>query len=339
MSKPAKTPQQVRQDQIGTITFNANQKQVLELPRGPVYYELGLNLRGAPTLTGGNNTLAKTLRGDAWGCLDRLEVVANGGQIIRTYTPDFLRWHNLHLGLRPYVSPTIGDGSTANPTINEYLSLPFAWPNQRSARGADFALPTAQFSKLELHAYWNTYTGINADASAWTTNPYIEVSYLYRFGNPTLKYAPTVNRMVTQTYSGAATDQDVRLTVNRIYRQLLINVQNSSNVDAGAILTGLDVRSGSTIFRKYTETVLRQQYRTRAGMGHFFERALASGTGGIGQPFQSAKSALDGWYMIDFADDGYNTECLDTRGLTEAVLRLQIAAQSTVKIMSFEIGQ
>lgn len=339
-----KLTQQVRHDPVGTVAYAANAPVRLDIPRLGAIAHLNLQLSGQLTCTLGNNTLANTKRGGEWACITKMEVVRNGSDVLATWTPDFLlNYNRVMLGILPDLEPTIGDGATANPSFASCATMFFALPTGESYNGLDFALPAPAYSKLELVVYWaSSYTDVNGSAAGFATSPTLQVSQFYRFGGAAgkLKYAD-VRRAITTVspdYSGAATNQDIKLTTNRVYAQLLINTRNSSDVDAGGLVQNIKIRSGSAVFRTYpTDRLMREEYRSLRGRTNHFNRALNSGVGGIGQPFQSAKSAVAGWQPVEFRIDGRNTESFDTRGWTEAIVTLDTTAACKVNIFSVEI--
>ena len=86
--------QQVRRRKQGNVQFQANNKESISLSRGMIYREIYLKLRGAPTLTGANNTQAKTLVGDEWGVVKRIDLIANNTDVLRSMTGNQLWWIN-----------------------------------------------------------------------------------------------------------------------------------------------------------------------------------------------------------------------------------------------------
>src|SRR4051812_7444674 len=89
-----------------------NQKVSVEISRGMAIREIHLRLKGQPTLTGANNTVANTLLGDEWGVVKKIEVFTNGSNPLVSLTGQQLKnlnrfWYDT---LPPF-TPTLGDGA------------------------------------------------------------------------------------------------------------------------------------------------------------------------------------------------------------------------------------
>lgn len=308
-------PQNVRWRKHTSVAFSANNKQQEELSRGSVLREIYLNLKSAPTLTGANNTAANTAKGDDWGVVKKIEIIANGSEVVRSLSGEALRMLNLfYYGVTPKAAVNLGDGATANPSLSSTLVLPFWLPNSR--RPIDTALDTKQLSELTIEITWGTYTDINSAATAWTTNPSMDVYVLESFG--TLEnYSMTRINTIEKEIVASSSEFQVRLPVNGMYRQFLINTTDAG-VDDAAVINNLKLESGSTVFMDLSEEVLQMAPAIRNGIARPFNGQTYD------DMFISANSDFEGWYFLDLATDGLMSEIIDTLGFSEFQMTLDV---------------
>lgn len=329
--------QDVRRRFQKTVAFQSNGQRTEDLGRGMVYRDLILRLKAKPTLTAANNLGDDVARGDGWGVVKLIEILANNNQVIRSLTGNQLWWLNYFMfGTVPPVSPTLGDddgsgNGTANPAIDVCLVLPF-WMF-RSVRPLDTALDSRILSDLKIRITWGTYTDIHGDASAWTTEPTLDVHSLESAnikGPFALQTVYSMSKLVTATDSKF----QVFLPVNDVYRGFLINATDAG-VDEGDILNNVKIKSGTTVFFDAPGAVI-QQYDgwMHAGIPHPIANML--NTGGSGPVMvtnsyniynklqRSDSSNKAGWYFIDLVTDGYLSDAIDTYGFSEFYLELDV---------------
>jgi hypothetical protein len=318
--------QDVRRRKQATITFSANNEKQEPIGRGMVYRELYLRLRGAATLTDANNTQAKLKKGDEWGVVKRIEIVANNTEVIWSVSGNQLWWLNMFFfNSRPPITPGLGDASTANAPFDSTLILPF-WM-ARSVRPIDTALDARMLSDLKVRIAWGTYTDINGDASAWTTEPYVDVHSLECIISG--KFA--TQKIYQQEIVVPATNTafQVTLPVGDMYRGFLINTE-VDGVDNISTLNNFKIKSGTTIFADIPAAILRQMDSwQRIGCGRSFD----AGAGASGLYDEARRGTtynkLNAWYLYDHVTDGRLTECIDTLGFSEFQLELDVTKSGT----------
>lgn len=324
--------------------FVANAKQPVDLTRGNNYRELILRLTSQPTLTAGNNIVAKTLPGDDWGVIKKLELIVNGSNVIFSLPGQALFWLNKFVYQRnPYFVPTLGDGATANPSLDSTLIIPFWMP--RMANPFDTVLYSGEMSAFRLDTTFGTFTDINASATAFTTNPLLEIgsqeSELPILSNGPL-LPPLLNRVIqyTQVVSGATPAFRFPLdTGNPLYRGLLIQVTTTASpaVDTGALFSNVKLVSGSQVFFDMSEPMLAQYSRLPSTVPFSEYKSVTSGIGYQGSPRVSASSAEAGWYYIDLCADGYSTEAINTVGLSELYLEFNVVSGCTINVYAQQL--
>lgn len=321
-------PQQVRVRKQTTVDYSSNNKTNEKLSRGMIYRELYLRLSGAPTLTAVNNTQANTAKGDEWGVVKRIDIVANGTDVIKSISGDALWWYNYFVLGRPRLSTLLGDGATANPAFSSVLILPFWMP--KSIRPIDTALDATQLSDLTIDITWGTFTDVNSAATAFTTAPKIEVYSLESFGvvGP---FGQGRLFEIQKTITASQTQFQVDLPIGGMYRGFMINTTDAG-VDDGDVINNMKLVSGTTVFFDASEEIIQDVYNQRNALERNF-----SGTA-YDDIKISTSSSLDGWYFIDLVTDGMMSESIDTLGLAEIKLEFDVTVGSgTTKMFVYPI--
>lgn len=319
--------QQVRSRLQKTVDYNANGRATETLARGMVYRELYLRLTGQPTVTAVNNTAANTLRGDEWAVIDRIELIANGSDVIKSIDGNALWWLNLFLyGVPPRVTPTIGDGATANPSFDTTLILPLWMP--RAIRPLDTALDSRELSSLELAVTWGDHTSINASATAFTTDPALEIYSLESFG-VTGPFSTWRIFPIASTISATSTRHQITLPVGKMYRGFLINTVDGV-LDQSDILNNLRVISGTTVFLDLhaQDDILQQIPMLRSGIQRGYSGAAYD------DYRQGNNNDVDGWYWVDLVTDGFLTEAIDTLGFSEFLIEADVTVGAGTTVMT-----
>lgn len=297
--------------------------------------ELHFELTGTPTLTAGNNTVANTKYGDEWACIQRVDLLANSSDVLASFSGEELwqynrKWYNAN----PMIMPTLGDGATANPPIDSTLIYPFWSP--LSVKPLDTALSTTNLTNLRAEVTWNDYTAINASATAWTVSPVLTITGYYddsAFAPPLLKKIVKT----TATPTAAQTDYRIDLPVTPQYRSLMINTQ-ASGVDDVACISNVQLVSGSTIFADVSAQVLQRNFNLRNGIPSDILSTNAAPAVAYQQQLQrSASTNARAWYHLELCPDGYLTEAINTAGLPEFWLRLNVLKACTINISSTQL--
>ena len=320
-----------------TIQYAANSTRSAELARGGKFRELHLRLQGQVTVTAGNNTAAKTNRGDEWAVIRELTLRANGDTILRYMTADELRFYNyLMYSQVPMLTAGIGDATTADPSFDSTLILPLWSP--KMARPWDTILESNKLARIDLDVRWGNEDDISDDATAFTVNPTLEVTVVENNGGPEdpdpakgLAHPLTEIVRMVETPSGANTNFRVKLPVGeqKVYERFIINTQNSSGVDVNTLVTDVKLVSGPvTLFSEKYKTILqsmRQRWQIPSGWD--------GGSAAIQRLARSTANHQDGWIVLDLCGDGRATEGISAADLPELYLEFNVAAQGTINIL------
>ncbi len=305
-------------------------QQITKLTKGMVYRQLSLELTGAPTLTAANNTQANTQMGDEWGVLTNLQIQANGSDIFRNFTGDDLFWMNWFWYTQsPAITSTLGDGATANPAFDSTLLFPFWYP--QSYHPFDTIINSARFSDFQLLATFGSFTAINSAATAWTTNPQINVNSHEQLLPADPNQAPQLNwvqKKLSNIPGGANGAYRVLLDAGVNYSRFLINVKNSTGTaDAGSAtfataLTGLIsnvkvVGGGGRVYEDRSVAEAFQECRVRKGLLQSVSR-------------RSNSSSSNAWFELDLCPDGRLKEAMPNPA--DAYLEFNVVANCQINV-------
>lgn len=325
--------QQVRTRKQVTIQYTSNGKQTESLSRGFVYRELYLRLQGQLTVTGANNTLANTQHGDEWQILKRLEIIANGVDVLRSIDGNSLWWMDLlWYGVPPKITFALGDGATANASFDSTLILPFWIP--QSLRPIDTALNSAELSSLEVAITWGTHTDINSAATGFTTAPTLEIYSLESFGvqGPFSQFRQWVIQKDIPA-SNPRFQQD--LPVGNMFRGFLLNFTVGAgnpllNGDSNAVLNNFKILSGTTVFADLQRQALQESSYMRKSATRVFTGAAG---GSYTADRRGTTNDRTGWYLYDHVTDGFMSEAIDTLGFSELKVELDVTKQANTNTM------
>ncbi len=329
-------PQQVRYRQQGKqVGFSANNRVTADMSRGMVYRELFIRLRGQPTIAAIDNTSANTQRGDAWGVIKKIEVVANGNDTLKSLDGNALWWLNYFLyGQTPRISAIIADAATVNPAFDVGLILPFWMP--RAVSPMDTALDSRNLSSLEIAITWGDYTDINSAATGWTAEPTIDVWSLESF-NISGPFSVWRIHDIEKTITATSSRFQVQLPIGRMYRGFLINT-TVGGVDVSNVLNNFKLVSGTTVFADISagDNVLQQWVAERLNLPRNFNT-----TNNAYDPLRRGDANdVTGWVWYEQVTDGLLSESIDTLGFSELTMDLDVTVgggTTKINILPMEI--
>jgi hypothetical protein len=289
-----------------------------------VYREIYLRLQGQLTCTAANNVAANMFPGDEWAVVQNIVIRQNGSDEIKRINGAALRWLMFYLyGLFPIKQiATLGDGATANPAFDLTLVIPLWMP--RSLKPMDCALDSRILADLSIDIQWGTFTSINSAATGFTVAPTINVFSLESF-NINGPFSRWNIFPITDTPAAANVQENIRLPVGPMYRAFLIQ-------DPSLIVTNLKLLSGTTVFTDVTKAVLRTVLALdRRGVD--FNSIIANTNFLAGAPGDDSNHFL----YYDHVTDGYNTEAIDTYGLSEFFLQFNVSGAGTINVWPQQI--
>jgi hypothetical protein len=344
--------QSVRMRRQASLTLNQpGQKQVQTLSKGMLLRELVLRLNGTVTKagTGASFTGPNLGKGDEWSWLDRVELIVNGTDAIRSLRGSQLVALNKFLyGSYPRVSRM----NLGNNTAGDYdstLIIPLWMPN--SLRPMDTVLDTSKLSDIRVEVTTNTLAGfsdagVNGVASLAAN---LDICTLESFGVEG-KFSGSRIYPITANVPGANAAFQMQLPVTSLYRGFLINAATTSatpdrGADLANAITNVRLVSGTQVYRDIPFSVLRDWQRLRTnGVRQEIQNTA-------GQPFLTSLTTQpsylngrasdnfieDGWAWMDLVHDGYLMEGIDTLGLSELFLEFNVNAACTLTVIPFQV--
>lgn len=322
--------QQVRVRRQQPHVYGANTKTVQPLSRGMIYRELALQLTGQTT--DATNAQSGVQRGDEWGVVQRIDIVANGNDVIRSLSGNELWWYNkMAYGASPRVTSAIGAG-TANPSFDSTLIIPFWMP--QSVRPLDTALDSRRLSDLRLEITWGTHANISSTATAFTTTPQIQVMSVESWGVDGPFSGSQLNK-IQRNVASANQQERMDLPTGPMYRGFLINVANTANTaDQVGSVTNVKLISGTNVIRDMPFNALRDWARLRVNSNREY---VGLTTGYIEPRRGSTNNLQDSWVFMDLVTDGLMTEAVDAAGLSELYLEFNVGAACTLNVLPMKV--
>jgi hypothetical protein len=321
-----------RQQQI--INYQANGLVISnQLGLGMLYRELLLELQG--TIASTNNhagtngiyTTTTLLGGDEWGLIQKLEIVVNGGDTIRSFKGEELAMYNTLLFKRPRrLCPNFGATKTSS-IFDSVLILPF-W-DYKSASPIDTLLDSSKLSDFRVQVTWGSDLNmVNFTGSTFTTAPTLTVSSRESYGLAG-RFSVSRNFKITNPASiGAQKGYTIQLPLGNIYKGFFINTKDVNGNDLADCIDRVQLISGTNVFLDCNYKALRNWQTLRKGqMIGVVDSTLAQIPCAV-----SALTNVDAWTYMDLIDDGYVTEAIDTYKLSE--LKLQFDVNQTITTLT-----
>jgi hypothetical protein len=130
-----------------------------------------------------------------------------------------------------------------------------------------------------------------------------------------------MSRLEVTTISGASTDFAIPLLTGLVaLRGLLIYAKDASNVDDPNLISTVKLQSLNTTLIEGDYATLRDQSFANLRLRDAYV------SGAKASPMQDNGFNLDNYLFLDFAKDGYLSECLPTFNLGNLVLKLTTSA-------------
>jgi hypothetical protein len=268
---PRKNMQQMTPTKIGgTIAYAAGQTiQLAKMDRTMFYRSINLRFTGSITTTA-TSTVANLSGGDEWGLVQRINLVANGGNYIRSISGEQLVMVNYLLqGYLKNLTSLVGAAGTY--TFDSTLPLWMCLPGNMG-KAIDATLNATLLSDLYLSVTWGNPANINAAAGTTVSaSTQIEVSQDQAFFlDPTIVPAFSLTQLQAYTFqnipqTGQGTQgYNYQIPVGQTYPFILINAKNTgTNVDNATALTG------SGIIQSGTNQLYNMDMVTEAAMNNF----------------------------------------------------------------------
>lgn len=299
---------------LGVIDFVSNKLKSLEngLPRNYEYYRLMLRLTADITIAAGGATAYTEA---FWKLLKRVEVVANGNIVIKSFDgPAIGRLAQFfHEKLPNYSAVPTAEG--ANQTFAALLPIDFAMP--RSIKPVDTLLNGPLFSSLDLNILWGSETDMySANADKATINSAeVEVESLEEVSAQV--FGGLVHKVHTLEKEVTASTSKFEIPLNGVtkYRGFLIHSEVDGNPN-NSVINSIQLKDGGNIMRDNDWANLQD--------ANYSDHKLAA--------------VPTGYAFIDMCPDGMLTQSLDSAGMNDLKLLFDVSKQGgTNKIRVYPI--
>lgn len=331
-------PQQIRQQFLRTVQYNENNSTKEPLPRGMVYRELYLRLKGQINVGANAYTANNAAPGVEFAVIKSIRILVNGN-IIRNLSGEALdRLNIFQYGINRKASPGFAAAVAANGTIDfdSTMILPFWTPG--IIKPITTALDSSKLSSFEIEIQWGNAGDIfvpgtgPVNSATFSVKPTVDVYGLQSFG-----YSGPFNttRLTTLVNKSVDVQQQFEraIPIGNMYKSFLINTKSGSVYDSDDSLNSLSLVSGATQFAKYDAKLLNSVSLQRRGIDgnhNFFPNQYDTLD-------TEAMAKIGAWYQLDLVTDGYLSEAIDTLGWSELNLVFDVAKQCDIYIYPFEI--
>lgn len=330
--------QSIRRRQGSANITATSGKQSVTLGRGMILREVILTISGTITYgSAAHNTPSTLGRGDEFSAIDRIDIVVNGTDAIRTFYGWQLKMiQRLLYGSVPRFAPELGDATQTTVQVRTSVIVPIWMP--LSFKPMDTALDTSMLQDLRVDIVPNALLGINKTNAPTAFSLTVDVSTAESYGVQ-LQAADCRMWQISKA-AEANSNLQIQLPPNALYRGLLVNVADSGlstatdkapyNLVSGAAqgVTNLKVRSGQHVFHDMNMLTQSDWQRQRLGwMDQKVQSVAASAALNLVSPnfLRQVKSALadaEAWTFVDFCQDGYLGEGIDSVGLSELIVEM-----------------
>lgn len=309
---------------LGTIPFTASTKITLaKLDRTMMVRSYNLRITGSITTTA-TSTTANIQPGDEWGAVLLIELVANGGNVLRSITGEQLCIANYLLqGYIKQINTLSGAAGTYafDSTLPLWMLLP-----GNIGKALDTTLNTTLLSDLYIRITWGSNLSINGVAGTTiSATTQVEVSadqafFLNRSAVPSYAMVQLQNYQlpnVPPTGAGTA-GYPWQVPVGQTYPFWLLNVKNTGTLQDSA--TGL---AGNLVIQSGNNQMYNVDMSLEAQMNNFrnfipFSRF----TDFLNNTF----NLFAGWRLIRFVKQQYLSESLNLINFQNCTAYIQNSA-------------
>jgi hypothetical protein len=307
---------------------------IILLDSGNDWEQAWLQVKSTPTLAGASSTPALSMLGDGLGILTKVELTAGSQEPLWSLSGHQLRKiAEHHRGCRLRRSVNLGDAATANPPLIDCVPLNFL--ADRVGSPYDSMLRTAGVKNLTLRLTYGTFTDINSAASAFTTNPTVDVYMVER--EPTAAFRPRwLKKVIANQKAITAASTQFRFDVDPgpNYRRFYITTRNAANtIDDASIITNLKlVMDGYEYFNLPWRVISDAgDYNADNGPDHIDTATfgLIRTNGEVSVNYIDAATAV-----VDILTDGDLANCLPSRNAGSFYFEAVTTAAGTMNVVA-----
>jgi hypothetical protein len=297
---------------IGSIAYSANEVRSLDLPRSYAYSEIFLRLVADITIITADATAF--LEG-AFKLIKRIEIVADGTMTIKSIEGTALAQLNHILSGVANSQSAVPESVAANVAMNSFLTVDFAMP--RAVSPIDTLLNSFSFGTLELKITFGDESDMYSALSANVTINSASVEVHSR--ESLINKGGMINKVFTIEREVTATSAELQISLpygNQFRGYLIRSEVDGDPVDT--VINEVSIKNGTDVFRKMKFSTLQDMNKVDYEL----------------------ESAPTGYGFIDFSPDGYLTEALDTKGMTDLLMSFdvtKVAGTNKILIVPIEL--
>jgi len=340
-----------RQIRIGfgeTIEFRSGGSTTVNVPRGYLLYGLQLFLNVSATdATAANNSRAATQGGNIWGIIKRVQVIADGNNVLIDMSARDLWWYNRRFfGCVPPL-PFSGTASAAsgtgfgnigtNPSGFASLVLPFVRDLRSSFNPDDTTLDSRRLNTLQLRIDWGTLADITTSASASAPVVTCNFNTLGAERRATTVADEPIRSLaqritLSKTFSATGNNQDFDLPTGYIYTGFCVNQRNTSAADTTSGIGAMRLLAGNTQIFDYAWNRARQLGEMYYGINAPIFTSAAAAPLALEPDYlqNNYKDTSFAWSYLPTSFLGRLSESPDTFSYGDFKLRFDILTANTV---------
>lgn len=357
-TKKAHVRQQLIRRQTGILgsvaAFAPNQVSTLKLFRGNDLRNIVLRLQmvttGATILNPLTPASTSLSAGGAWSIVNKIEIVANSGDVLKTFTGPELKFMN-QIWYGPVIETDGFTGGGAGVTIDDVLILPAVRQLARDGWKNDTLIATKLMNDFVINIYWGSINDLTNNGTlaslAFTAagNPTVTVSEeeSYFVDGSTKVYNSWYRRRKTDTglnNVNAATAYRINLDTKPIYEAITLHFMADYWNDNAAVPDRIRLKSGPTTFFDFDYNTIRRFMRRKHGVSIGQDQSLVTTPipGTIVEPFESYRYLPKSWLYLDLTGDGGRlSEAIDSWQMPELYLELDTGAAGNAPIPRIDV--
>jgi len=238
--------------------------------------------------------------------INSIQIVANGNRTIKHVDAKKLVYNALLASGKAMQNAVItADGADKISTI--YFSIDFSMLGM--SRPVDTIENSALYQTFDMLIDWASASNIGTGITISSASISVSSNQLIGYSrNVNERIAHNVETQLTEEVTSSTTEMQIKLPTQKAYRGLLI-ASLLDGVRSNAVINGVKLKSGTTVFAEWTADDLRALNLTRHAV--------------------RTEADMDGLLYLDFCERGRISDVLDTRGTQFNTLELVLDVTKT----------
>lgn len=223
--------------------------------------------------------------------INAIQIVANGDKTIKHVDVKKLVYNALyHNGKAMHNSIVTADGANKVSTI--YFTVDFSMRGM--AKPSDTIENSSLYNTFDMMIDWGSDSKVGTGVIINSATLTVSSSQLVNYSrNPGERIAHNIETQLSEDITSTTTEHQINLPIKKVYRRFLI-AGLVDNVRNNALIKGVKVKSGTTVFMEWDADDLRAFNIDKHNI--------------------RTETDADGLLLIDFSERGRVSDALDTRG-------------------------